>query len=109
MVYDMDVYALIWRANKNDDEFDQSEFDARMPRLFEWLKNLKSNGHLIACGGGGFENSSGGLTLIYAESPEQAHELSKGTPLNEIGSTEILFWGVFYAELSLLDNIHKIT
>ena len=50
----MDIYACIWRASKNDEEFDQQEFDDRMPRLFDWLKTLKKSGHLIACGGGGF-------------------------------------------------------
>jgi hypothetical protein len=104
----MDIYACIWRASKNDEEFDQQEFDDRMPRLFDWLKTLKKSGHLIACGGGGFYDRSGGLTLIYAENPEQALELSNGTPLNEIGTTELMQWGVFYADLNHSSNLHKL-
>lgn len=64
-----------------------------------WLKELYAAGALVACGGGGFENHSGGLTLIRASSPERALELAAGSPMNEIGSTELLVWDVFYADL----------
>lgn len=94
------VYALIWKSNKPDDEFDPSEFECRIPRLMEWLKDLKKRNKLVACGGGGFENHAGGLTLINADSIEEAKELSTGTPMNEIGTTEIMVWDVYYADIS---------
>lgn len=94
-----EVYALIWRSNETDDTFDDGEFQQRIPRLMEWLKALHANGHLVACGGGGFENHSGGLTLLNASSAEEAIELGKGSPMNEIGTTEVLVWDVYYADL----------
>ena len=94
------VYALIWRAAEPDDTFKQEEFEARIPRLMVWLKELYAAGKLLGCGGGGFETHSGGLTGIRADSPEEAKKLSEGTPMNEIGSTEIFYWGVYYANLN---------
>lgn len=94
------VYALIWKSNKHDEEFDANEFECRIPRLMEWLKELKKKGKLVACGGGGFENHAGGLTLINADSIDEAKELSAGTPMNEIGTTEIMVWDVYYADIS---------
>jgi uncharacterized protein YciI len=102
------LYALIWRASEDDSTFRQNEFQERIPRLMEWLGNLKESGHLIACGGGGFENHSGGLTIIRADSPEHALELSAGSPMNEIGTTELLVWDVFYAELAVTENADKL-
>ena len=93
------IYACIWRANEKDDVFSQDEFAARIPRLMIWLKELYQGGHLLGCGGGGFEKHAGGLTLIQAESIEQAVELSSGTPMNEIGTTDVFVWDVFYANL----------
>ncbi|OWY23281.1 hypothetical protein C7N43_04470 [Sphingobacteriales bacterium UPWRP_1] len=58
------IYALIWRCP--DELYNQQEFDARIPRLMEWLRALKAGGHLLGCGGGGFETAAGGLTLIQA-------------------------------------------
>jgi uncharacterized protein YciI len=94
-----EIYALIWRSHQSDDTFDPAEFQSRIPRLMEWLRDLKSKGKLVGCGGGAFENHSGGLTLVRAESIEEAQALAKGTPMNEIGSTEIMIWDVFYADL----------
>lgn len=94
-----EVYALIWRSHATDDAPDQEGFESRLPRLMEWLRSLKSNGVLLACGGGGFERNSGGLTLVRAASPEEAGELAEGNPMNEIGSTELLLWDVMYADL----------
>ncbi len=91
------IYACIWRSFEEDANFKQEEFDARIPRLMTWLRNLHQSGKLVACGGGGFENHSGGLTLIQADSIEEAMELSSGSPMNEIGTTEIMVWDVFYA------------
>ena len=96
-----EIYALIWRSAATDDTFDQSEFDARVPRLMKWLGLLHAQGKLVGCGGGGFENHAGGLTLVRAENIEEALELSTQSPMNEIGSTEVLVWGVYYAELSV--------
>lgn len=93
------IYALIWKSGQTDDVFDPEEFEKRIPRLMIWLKELYTAGALVACGGGGFENHSGGLTLIRASNPEQALELAAGSPMNEIGSTELLVWDVFYADL----------
>lgn len=93
------VYALIWRASEPDETFKQEEFESRIPRLMTWLRDLYAQGKLVGCGGGGFETHSAGLTLIRAESPEEAKALSDGTPMNEIGTTEILYWGVYYADL----------
>ncbi|MBS1914360.1 MAG: hypothetical protein JST22_20385 [Bacteroidetes bacterium] len=95
-----EVYALIWRAGEPDDVFDDARFQERIPRLMEWLRGLHAGGHLVACGGGGFENHMGGLTLIRAGSHEQAIELSAGSPMNEIGHTEIFLWDVYFADLS---------
>ena len=67
----------------------------------EWLKDLKSRDKLVACGGGGFQNYAGGLTLIKAESIKEATELSNGTPMNEIGTTEIMIWDVYYGNLDI--------
>lgn len=52
-------------------------------------------------GGGGFENHAAGLTLITADSVAEAAELSNGTPMNEIGTTEIMIWDVYYANLEV--------
>ena len=95
------VYALIWRSTATDNEFDQNEFDRRIPRLMEWLKSLHREGKLVGCGGGGFENHMGGLTLIQTESVDEAIEISTQSPMNEIGSTEVLVWDVYYANLSV--------
>jgi uncharacterized protein YciI len=102
------IYACIWRASQPDDTFKQEEFDERIPRLMEWLRELYKGGHLIACGGGGFENHSGGLTLIAAESVEEAIELSNGTPMNEIGQTDVFVWDVFYAQLVHEELVEKL-
>jgi hypothetical protein len=96
-----EIYALIWRATEPDERFDATEFEGRIPRLMVWLRDLHAKGKLVACGGGGFENHSGGLTLIRAESAEEAMELAKGSPMNEIGSTELLVWDVYYADLAV--------
>ncbi|QQS67636.1 MAG: hypothetical protein IPP08_05585 [Chlorobiota bacterium] len=101
------VYALIWRTP--DETFKQEEFDIRIPRLMEWLKYLKSNGHLLACGGGGFETESGGLTIISADSLEHAEKLSSMSPMNEIGKTEIFIWDTFYSNYIFLEHKDKIS
>jgi uncharacterized protein YciI len=94
-----EIYALIWRSNETDATFKQSEFDERIPRLMEWLRGLHAGGHLVGCGGGGFENHAGGLTLIRAADIDEARALSAGTPMNEIGTTEIMVWDVYFADL----------
>jgi len=95
------VYALIWRSHQTDAEFDQEEFNRRLPQLMAWLHGLRDRGKLVACGGGGFANHSGGLTLVRADSPEEALELGAGSPMNEIGTIELLVWDVFYADLNV--------
>lgn len=99
-----EIYALIWRSTATDEEFDQAEFEKRIPRLMEWLRNLHADGRLVGCGGGGFEHHAGGLTLIRAADAGEAQRLSEGSPMNEIGSTEIFLWDVFYADLVLTER-----
>lgn len=103
-----EIYVLIWRSHATDDVFDQAEFESRIPRLMTWLSGLHAKGHLVACGGGGFEQHSGGLTLIRAGSPEEAMELGAGSPMNEIGHTELLIWDVFYADLVERGNEQRL-
>jgi uncharacterized protein YciI len=93
------VYALIWRAHATDDTWDPAAFQERVPRLMAWLRTLQREGRLLACGGGGFEDRSGGLTLVRADSPEDALELAAQNPLNEIGRTELFVWDLFHADL----------
>lgn len=102
------IYALIWRSFESDETFDQETFQTRIPQLMVWLQSLHRDGYLIACGGGGFEFHSGGLTLITADSPEHALLLSSGNPMNEIGHTEVLVWDVFYADLQHTDNLSRL-
>ena len=103
-----EIYALIWRADKPDETFNPEEFESRIPRLMLWLKELYSKGNLAGCGGGGFEDRAGGLTLINAANIDEAKRLSAGSPMNEIGTTEIMVWDVFYAELSELNQADKL-
>jgi hypothetical protein len=94
-----EVYALIWKSNEPVETFKQSEFDARIPRLMAWLQDLFAKGRLVGCGGGAFDKHAGGLTLINASGIDEAKELGKGSPMNEIGKTEIMVWDVFYGDL----------
>ena len=91
------LFALIWKANETGDKADEA-FQERIPRIMSWLRELKKDGHLVACGGGSFEDPAGGLTIIRADSPEQALELDNN-PLNEIGKTELFLWDVHHADL----------
>jgi uncharacterized protein YciI len=94
-------YALIWKSSAIGPQVMQG-FEERIPRLMIWLKELRASGTLVACGGGAFESSegySGGLTIIKANSFEQAHQISKGTPMNEIGKTEVMIWDLFAGNL----------
>ena len=95
------VYALIWRASKPDEAFDPKEFQARIPRLMAWLSGLHARGALVACGGGGFATHSGGLTLVRASGPEEATQLAAQSPMNEIGTTDVFMWDVYYASMSV--------
>lgn len=99
------VYALIWKSHEPDEIFNPQEFDDRIPRLMAWLKDVHKKGKLVACGGGGFENHTGGLTLITADNIEEAIEISEGSPMNEIGTTEILMWDVFYGDLNEKERV----
>ena len=95
-----EIYALIYHLTGPNEEF-----EARIPRLMAWLRELYAGGHLIGCGGGGWSNDTGaGLTLITASSPEEAERLATGQPMNEIGYTEIMLWDCFYGNLSNLEN-----
>ncbi len=95
------IYALIWRSHATDDAFDPAAFEARIPALMDWLRGLQSESRLVACGGGGFENHSGGLTLIRAEDPGDALNVAAGHPMNDIGDTELLVWDVYFGALDV--------
>ena len=97
------VYVLIWRASEDGPDAEEA-FQERIPRLMEWLRDLKRKGSLVACGGGSFENESGGLTLIKARSVEEAQSISDSCPMNEIGLTEILLWDVFHADIRINEH-----
>ena len=94
-----EIYACLFHLTGT-----QEEFEARIPRLMVWLKELYAGGHLVGCGGGGWSNdTAGGLTLIKASSPEEAERLAAGTPMNEIGYTEMMVWDIFYVNLVKTD------
>ena len=95
------VYALIWRSHATDDAFNPDDFQERIPALMDWLRALQAEGRLVACGGGGFENHSGGLTLTRAEDPGDALNVAAAHPMNDIGDTELLVWDVYYGELDV--------
>jgi uncharacterized protein YciI len=62
----------------------------------QWLKELHSDGRLRACGG--WLEDEGGLTLIEADSLEEAKAIDARSPLSEIGTSEIHAWDLYYAE-----------
>lgn len=95
------VYALIWRSAQRDEEFNQDEFNNRIPRMMVWLHDLYKAGKLVACGGGGFESYAGGLTLVRADTIEEALDIRGQSPMNEIGTTELLVWDVFYGVMDI--------
>ncbi len=86
------VYAFIWKSSAA-----QEEFERRVPGLMKWLEDLHQKGCLRGCGGWVDEN--GGLTLIEANSKEEAQRINDTFPLNDIGTTEIFAWDIFYADL----------
>jgi uncharacterized protein YciI len=95
------VYALIWRSTEPDATFDVAAFEERIPRLMDWLRGLKASGALVACGGGGFDTHAGGLTLVRAASVDEAMVHAAASPMNEIGSTDLLVWDVYYGALDV--------
>ena len=97
----VEVWASLWRSSLDENHDDSAEFQLRIPRLMEWLRDLKERGHLLACGGGAWEQHAGGLTLLRAGSFEEAKELSDGNPMNEIGTSELLVWDVYFADLNV--------
>ena len=98
-----EVYAFIWRTNAP-----QEEFERRIPALMEWLRGLHANGKLLACGGGGFEIDNGGLTLLTVSGLEEAQEIMSTYPMNDIGTIELFIWDVFYSDLVVKENEHKL-
>ena len=98
------LFACIWKA-KETGQASSDGFQERIPRLMIWLKKLRTSGNLVACGGGAYGSGldsdySGGLTIIKARSYADAVQLSNGTPMNEIGSTTVLLWDIFYGNLT---------
>lgn len=100
------LYALIWRTP--DANFKQEEFDKRIPNLMNWLRLLKSENKLIACGGGGFETESAGLTIIRADDIQDAIRLAEQNPMNDIGRTEVMVWDNYFADFQNLTNIKNL-
>ncbi len=96
---EQDTYACIWRASEPDENYKETEFAVRLPRIMAWLRDLYAKEKLVACGGGSFDTRPGALIIIRAASPEEARALADASPLNEIGSTELLEWGIYYANL----------
>ena len=97
-------YALIWKGEENPDAF-----QARIPALMVWLRDLHSKGQLVACGGGGYEVGDGGLTILNVNSVEEAQSIMETYPMNDIGTMELLVWDVFYADLVVKENEHKLS
>lgn len=96
-------YALIWKGDE-----DHAAFQARIPQLMNWLRDLYTKGQLLACGGGGYEVGNGGLTILQLDSVEEALSIMASYPMNDIGTTELLVWDVFFAKLDVRENEHKL-
>jgi uncharacterized protein YciI len=96
-------YALIWKGEENPEAF-----QARIPALMVWLRDLHSKGQLVACGGGGYEVGDGGLTILNLNSVEEAQAIMETYPMNDIGTMELLVWDVFYADLVVKENEGKL-
>ena len=95
-----ELYALVYRTTAS-----QEEFDARIPRLMEWLRDLYADGKLRGCGGGEWKNEDGaGLTIIEAENRDEIEAIAARNPMNEIGTTEIMQWGVFFGDLNVKER-----
>jgi uncharacterized protein YciI len=86
------VYAFTWTLTGT-----QEEFEERVPALLEWLTSLRRAGKLCACGS--WADSTGGLTVLVANSEDEARRLHEGNPLNLIGTTALHEWEVFFANL----------
>jgi uncharacterized protein YciI len=86
------IYAIVWRATAPPEEFER-----RIPGLMQWLKELHGAGRLRACGG--WLEDEGGLTLIEADSLDEAKSIDARNPLSEIGTSEIHAWDLYYADL----------
>jgi hypothetical protein len=96
-------YALIWRGRD-----DAKAFQARIPALMVWLRDLHAKGQLVACGGGGYEVGDGGLTILNVGSVAEAQAIMQTYPMNDIGTMELLEWDVFYADLVVKENEGKL-
>lgn len=98
-----EVYALVWRTNASSEEFEK-----RIPALMTWLRELYSEKKLLGCGGGGYEIDNGGLTLLDVSSLEEAQKIMATYPMNDIGTIELFIWDVFFADLVVRENEHKL-
>src|SRR5688572_19657456 len=90
------VYALIWKMTVPNEEFQR-----RIPEIMAWLRELRGNRRLVACGGAGAATWDGGLTLIEATSAEEAIAEASRSPQASMGTTEVLEWQVYFADLSV--------
>jgi uncharacterized protein YciI len=90
------VYAILWRYTEPAEKF-----GALVPSIMAWLKDLRRRGILVACGGGGFADADGGLTIIRAAGPEEAAAEMARCPQTAFGTMELFEWGVYFADLSV--------
>lgn len=90
------VYAILWRYTEPGERF-----QALVPQIMAWLRDLKQRGVLVACGGGGFADADGGLTLIRAAGPEEAAAEMAKSPQAAFGTMELFEWQVYFADLSV--------
>lgn len=86
------VFAFIWTLTASPEAFDDAT-----PDLLAWLGGLHAEGRLAGCGA--WASGDGGLTLIRAASREEAAELYAPCPLRALGSTQLVEWEVFFADL----------
>jgi hypothetical protein len=90
------VYALVWKMSVS-----QEEFGRRVPEIMTWLRGLRSQGRLVACGGAGAAGWDGGVTVIHAASPAEAIAEAERSPQASMGTTEVVEWEVYFADLSV--------
>jgi uncharacterized protein YciI len=88
------IYALLWKMN-----VPQTQFEAHIPAIMDWLRELKRRGKLLGCGGAGGASWDGGLTLIEAADAKEAIAEASRSPQAAIGTTEVVEWEVYFANL----------
>lgn len=90
------VYAIVWKYTEP-----AARFQALVPSILAWVRDLRARGVLVACGGGGFADADGGLTLIRADGPEAAQAEMARSPQTAFGTMELFEWDVYFADLTV--------